>query len=201
MTRVILVRHGHPWPDVSEENPDPPLSETGAGQAAALARELARRLAGPLLASSPLRRSRQTAQIVGSFLGTDVLIDPDLAEIRGVGAGDGAARDGLSRRWLAGDLDAAYPGGETLGDALVRFESVLSRLVREAGERDLVLVSHGAFIAMGLIHLRGDGELTRLTHCSAAELDTVAAPGSQYGRARVWNAPEVAAQPGRWPGR
>lgn len=186
------MRHGHPWPDVSEVNPDPPLSATGVEQATTLARALAGRLAGPLLASSPLRRSRQTAQLIGSCLGADVVIDPDLVEIRGARATYGATRDNLSQRWLAGDRDAAYPGGETLGDALRRFESVLPRLVREAGERDLVLVSHGAFIAMGLIHLCENEGLTGLIHCSVAELDIVAASGSSLGRVRAWNALEAA---------
>lgn len=191
------MRHGHPWPDVSKENPDPPLSATGAEQAATLARALAGQLTGPLLMSSPLRRSHQTAQVIARCLGTDVVIDPDLVEIRGIEAADGAARDGLSRRWLAGDRDAAYPGGETLGDALVRFESVLARLLREAGERDLVLVSHGAFIAMGLIYLCESAEPIRMIHCSAAELDTAAASGLSLGRVRALNTSEFAAQPER----
>lgn len=79
----------------------------------------------------------------------------------------------------------------------MRFEWVLTRLVREVGERDLVLVSHGAFIAMGLTYLCENAEAIRLIHCSVAEVDTVAASGLSLGRFRVLNAPELAAQPER----
>jgi len=68
---IYLVRHGEAaarW----HESDDPSLSERGREQAAATARQLLGRIEpGARLVSSPLRRTRETAQALVDALGTD----------------------------------------------------------------------------------------------------------------------------------
>ena len=153
MTRVFFVRHGHPSLPVSQTQPDPLLSPLGVAQAQAAGAQLSAMVKRPLLWSSAARRSLQTATVIGDLLEVDVCVDTDLAEIRGAGGADGASRERISRRWCAGDRAVGHPGGETLGAALARFTVVLGRIVDGHPDDDLILVSHGAFVAMGLLHL------------------------------------------------
>ncbi len=121
----------------------------------------------------------------------DVCIDADLAEIRGAGAADKASRDRISQRWRSGDRAAGHPGGETLGEALARFAGVLNRLVEAYSNDDLVLVSHGAFVVMGLLHLcEHDWDpltVAGLVHCEISQIETHPSSASTLGRVHPLN--------------
>lgn len=189
MNRVFFIRHGHVEPDVRLAAADPPLSAIGVCQAEAAAVRL-KGLRHPVLFTSPARRARDTAEIVGGRLCVRVNVEPELVEIRGAGEAHGDSRERLSRLWAAGDRTARHSGGESLGEALDRFRHVLRRLETVAG-RDLVLVSHGAFIAMGLLHLCDHdldaGNVSRLMHCATPELQRYSHSASSLGRLRSWN--------------
>ena len=109
MTRVYLIRHGRPasmWGDVDD---DPGLDEIGHEQARGVA---ARLLALPpaerptRVASSPLRRCRETAQPLADALGVSVQIDPAVGEIPTPAALARAERPAWLRQALAGHWDA-----------------------------------------------------------------------------------------------
>lgn len=189
MTRVYFVRHGH-VPAVTEARPNPPLSPVGRGQATAVAARLSACVDHPRLYSSPTRRSHETAEIIGARLGVEVLLAHDLVEIHGTGAADEEARDRASDHWRAGDRTVRLPGGETLGQALDRFRTVVQRVAADP-DGDVVLVSHGAFVAMGLLHLCEHDfdplRAPRLAHCALVELETDPARSSTLGRVRSWN--------------
>lgn len=189
MTLVYLVRHAH-VPAVTEARPDPPLSPLGRGQAEVVAARLSARVDHPRLYSSPARRSYETALIIGGRLGVGVRLNQDLVEIQGTGAADEEARDGVSERWRSGDRAARLPGGETLGQALDRFRAVIHGVASDA-DSDVVLISHGAFVAMGLLHLcEHDADplrVPRLAHCALVELETGPARSPTLGRVRSWN--------------
>jgi ribonuclease H / adenosylcobalamin/alpha-ribazole phosphatase len=148
MATLLLVRHGET--DWNRENrfqghADPPLNEAGREQA----RELATRLAGePLSAvfTSPLRRARETAEVVAAERGLHALPEPGLLEID-VGSWSGLTRteveqrfpDGY-RRWL--DLASGWDDGETYE---VLAERVVRTLLRIAAAHDgepVLLVTH-----------------------------------------------------------
>lgn len=98
------------------------------------------------LYTTPLRRARESAAIVGTYLGLDAEIEPDLAE-QEYGTGDG-------RPWVevvaeyggipALDADRPLaPGGETWREYLHRSSLALGRIIaRHEGERVLI-VGHG----------------------------------------------------------
>ena len=150
--RVILIRHG----DLGEAcsgryigRTNVPLSEGGKRQAAALAGEL-RRLNGVHLLCSPLRRTRQTAEI--ALGAVDVCdIDPDLREIdfgrwEGTGFTEIAASDPVVvERWAALDEDFTFPDGESLRDFGKRIGAVAGRIAADPAET-VVAFTHGGVI-------------------------------------------------------
>lgn len=84
MTRLYLIRHARPAAAWGGADEDPGLDETGRAQARAAAAVL---LALPaaerptMVASSPLRRCRETAQPFADALGVPLAIDADVGEI------------------------------------------------------------------------------------------------------------------------
>lgn len=150
--RVILIRHG----ELGEAchglyigRTDARLSESGKRQAAALTGEMGQ-LDGAHILCSPLRRTRETAEIA---LGVaDVWdIDSDLREIdfgrwEGMEFIEIAAADPVAvERWAAFDEDFAFPGGESLGDFSKRIGTVAGRIAADPA-RSVVAFTHGGVI-------------------------------------------------------
>jgi broad specificity phosphatase PhoE len=144
MVEVLWARHGENVANLSRTFSyrvfDGDLTETGRRQA----RELAERLAAsgaPIgqLACSPLRRARQTADIVGRRLGLPVtLVLDDLREVDvGVldGRSDGRSWDtyaGVLAAWRAGRSRARFPGGENCDELCARLRRALAAVARGA---------------------------------------------------------------------
>jgi probable phosphoglycerate mutase len=197
MAHVFFVRHGQPSPAVSRTEPDPSLSPLGIRQARAAADRLSERVEHPRVLSSPAQRAHQTATIIAERFSVVVGVDAGLSEIGGAGDADEATRQRVSNLWRRGNRSARHPAGETLGDALDRFTTVLSRAVEAHPGQDLILVSHGAFVAMGLLHLcENDWDpmtVGGLPHCAVPELEIHRASAGRLGRVRLWE-PSAAEQ-------
>ncbi len=115
MTRLYLIRHGRPASTWGGDDDDPGLDEIGWEQARAAAARLlalppAKRPTG--VASSPLRRCRETAGPLADALGVVVQIDAAVGEIptpAALAAADRPAwlRLAFAGRWneISGDLD------------------------------------------------------------------------------------------------
>jgi broad specificity phosphatase PhoE len=154
---VILVRHGQ-----TAENArglllgrqDPPLSEVGRRQAAALARLVP---PGARVISSPLRRARQTA---------DAFDRPTVVDERWIeldyGALDGCRPDELDedlwRRWRGDPAFVPPAGGESLRSLGRRVRAACETLASEASERDVVVVSHVSPIKAAVAWALGVGD-------------------------------------------
>jgi broad specificity phosphatase PhoE len=115
MKRIYLIRHGHPAATWGEGDDDPGLDDPGKAQAIAVAQKL---LALPdaerptAVASSPLRRCRETAQPFADALGVVVEIVPSVGEIptpSGLSLAQRPVwlREAFTGRWadIVGDLD------------------------------------------------------------------------------------------------
>jgi probable phosphoglycerate mutase len=127
---------------------DPPLNDLGHRQAAALAEELARR--GIVeLASSDLRRARQTAAAVEARTGLVARPCPAFREVD-LGTWEGLTEAEVAGRhpdelaaWRAG-RDVRRGGGETETEAAERFVAGLTQLVAAAaGAGPVAVVAHG----------------------------------------------------------
>ncbi|MEU4249247.1 bifunctional RNase H/acid phosphatase [Amycolatopsis sp. NPDC026612] len=155
-TRLLLLRHGQTEMSALRRysgRGDVPLTELGRTQAAAAAKRLAATdglvvdgEAVPII-SSPLTRTKQTAQAVADALGGRVethpgLIETDFGEWEGLTFAEAAERDPeLHRSWL-GDSSVPPPGGESFDVVHRRVRKARDELIAEHGGRTLVLVSH-----------------------------------------------------------
>ena len=155
-TRLLLLRHGQTEMSALRRysgRGDVPLTELGRTQAAAAAKRLAATdglvvdgEAVPII-SSPLTRTKQTAQAVADALGGRVethpgLIETDFGEWEGLTFAEAADRDPeLHRSWL-GDSAVPPPGGESFDVVHRRVRKARDELLAEHGGKTLVLVSH-----------------------------------------------------------
>ncbi len=129
---------------------DTPLSARGLRQAESLAIRLAEEGLDAVWAS-PMRRARETAEIVAAPHGVSVSIDADLVEFDWGGWSgrpfDGALEADVSAvraRWRAGETGLAPSGGESPEAAAARATRFLARLAA-TGARAPLVVAHGRF--------------------------------------------------------
>jgi probable phosphoglycerate mutase len=148
VTTILLARHGET--DWNRENrfqghADPPLNETGRGQAAELAAALANE---PLAAvySSPLRRAFETAQIVGVPHGLEPVPADALREVD-VGSWQGLTRTEIEERfpeqfarWL--DYEQGWEDGESYDEMGQRVLAALLQLAAAHEGQRILAVSH-----------------------------------------------------------
>jgi len=82
MIEIVLARHGQSHGNLDRSlGPDTDLTDLGREQARRLGKWLAeQRYAFTALYCSPLRRARQTAEIVNEHFGLEIVPDPDLRE-------------------------------------------------------------------------------------------------------------------------
>jgi broad specificity phosphatase PhoE len=167
--KILWARHGQNVANLtgtfSYRVFDGDLTELGQRQAAELAARLAAAAAGDpvrLLACSPLRRARQTAQIVGSVLGLPVALELDDLRELNVGALDGRSDpdawhsyDQVLVAWRAGDTAVRFPGGEDRDELCTRLRRALLTVARHSGGGTALVVAHGGSLRAALPGLAG----------------------------------------------
>lgn len=144
-----LLRHGHTEHSAARRfsgRNDLALNELGQREAAAAAQRLIGAGIAAIVAS-PLRRTRQTADVVAAVLDLPVVEDADLAETD-FGAWEGltlaearAAHPAELAAWT-GSTDVAPPGGESFGAVARRVRRARLRLLSAYPGQDLLVVSH-----------------------------------------------------------
>lgn len=149
-TTMLLLRHGETaltaerrfsgWGEAE-------LSARGSAQVEAAAVRLAKRGGIDVVVSSPIRRTRASADVVAAALGAEVVEDDGVREVN-FGDWDGLTFGEVRERW-PGDLaawlsDAAYapPGGESLVQVAARVEGARERIVSAYPGRTVLVVSH-----------------------------------------------------------
>ncbi len=162
--KLLLARHAESAWNAERRfqgRTDVGLSEAGLEQAAALARALARRRVGAIY-SSPLRRARETAEIVAKERGLTVTLVDELRELS-LGVWEGRTVDDVLtteadayRNWRERPYDCPPPEGEHIADVVGRILPVIERIVVSHPDGDEALVvAHGGVISIYLCHLLG----------------------------------------------
>lgn len=167
--RLVLARHGQTSANAAgildTHLPGPGLTDLGRAQAGALGRALAEGEEGVVdgLYHSPALRAAETARIAAPELG---LVPEEVEGTHEVQIGDLEGRDdadavarfrAVYERWQDGDLDHAYPGGESGRDVLARYLGAVDRIAtRHPGGGTVVLVSHGGVLRLAAQYLVGD---------------------------------------------
>jgi probable phosphoglycerate mutase len=190
-TVTHLLRHGQtehtPERRFSGRN-DLPLSRTGRAEAEAAAARAAQ-LGIEVVIASPLRRTRETAEIVAAELGLPVEFDRDLVELdfgdlEGLTFAEAAAKHPLAARRFSSDVSIAAPGGESVADVSVRVGRARQRILTQYAGRPVLVVSHVTPIKLMLAAaLDVEDEVVHRVFLEAASFST--ATWSSDGRASV----------------
>jgi broad specificity phosphatase PhoE len=167
-----------------------PLDGTGRAQAADLARRAAAHDFRALWCS-PLRRARETADVVAERLGLEPREDARLME---TDAGDWTDRsfaeiqDEAPEQFAAfarGDPAFAFPGGESFAEQEVRVTAALAEV--ERGELPALVVCHGMVIRAALASRAGHAvhRFDRVPNAALVPLDPVEAEHAELGGGEV----------------
>jgi broad specificity phosphatase PhoE len=167
---------------------DMPLSAAGHAQARALAAAAARHGIAAIW-TSPLRRARDTAAVVGAALGLeavvlDDLIESDRGDWEGRAVADLARDDPvLYAAFVAGDAGFAFPGGESLAEQRERTRAALAQVA--AGPQPALVVAHAGTIRAALADAGADvPPESALAHGALIELPGAAEPDADPSPAR-----------------
>ena len=165
-TTLVLVRHGVTEHTTGKRfsgglaGSDPGLSDEGRAQVRSVGEWLA-----PLsdridaIVTSPVRRTRESAEVLAPLLGREVAEEPGFAEME-FGAWDGLTFDEVGERhredleaWL-GSVDIAPGGtGESLRAVEERVLAARDRCLAEHTGRTVVVVSHVTPIKTMVAHV------------------------------------------------
>jgi alpha-ribazole phosphatase len=159
--RLVLIRHGDSGDRYRGRyigRTDAPLSAEGRRQAAALAGPVAR-LNGAHFLASPLRRTRETAEIAlgaqGRFEIDDNLREIDFGRWEGMSFAEIAAADPAAvDRWALLEDAFAFPEGEGIRAFRERIGAVAGRIAAVPAPT-VVLFAHGGVIRFLICHFLG----------------------------------------------
>jgi probable phosphoglycerate mutase len=190
-TVTHLLRHGQtehtPERRYSGRN-DLPLSRTGRAEAEAAAVRVGQ-LGIDVLVSSPIRRTRETAETVAAAVGVPVELDDDLVEmdfgdLEGLTLDEALAAHPLATRRFTSDVTVRAPGGESVADVSARVARARRRMLDRHAGRTVLVVSHVTPIKLLLAAGLDVGEeVVHRVFLEAASLSTVA--WSSDGRTSV----------------
>ena len=146
--KFLVVRHGESESNlqriVAGQRVDKSLTVKGRRQAQETAKGLKGRTIGRIV-SSHLKRAHETAEIIAQFLGLEVEILPDLAEVD-YGEISGLSEDKTQRNM---ERSFAAKAGELPKDLEERAMRVIKKLeFWSSGETDILLVGHKTFNAI-----------------------------------------------------
>jgi probable phosphoglycerate mutase len=151
-TRLIFLRHGA-TPHTAEKRfsgaggDDPALSSVGEEQARAAASYLSRLGGIDAIVTSPMRRTRETAAVVGAELGLDPVVADGWVECS-FGDWDGHTFAEVQQKWpdaLNAWLDStavAPPGGESFDACARRLRSARDSLLAGYPGKTVLVVTH-----------------------------------------------------------
>lgn len=156
-TRIVLVRHGESNVTVRRVVGGPRtcdgLSELGLQQSERLRDRLVDtgEIAATRLVSSAYPRARQTADVIASALGLEVVVEPGFGE-----HDPGPDCDGMSFQefvdrfgmpdWESDPHAVTFPGGETIAEFDLRVGAAFSRTLDDHQGGTIVIVCHGGVI-------------------------------------------------------
>ncbi|TMU97408.1 bifunctional RNase H/acid phosphatase [Streptomyces sp. DASNCL29] len=195
----VLLRHGE-TPLTPEKRfsgsggTDPALSDVGRHQAERVAAALAARGTIQAIVASPLRRCRETAEVVARRLGLDVRVEEGLRETD-FGAWEGLTFAEVKERypddldaWLASTEVAPTGGGESFAAVTRRVALARDKLIARYPGRTVLLVTHVTPIkTLVRLALGAPPESLFRMELSAASLTAVAYYGDGNASLRLLN--------------
>ena len=182
-TKLLLVRHGETESNVIgriQGQTDTPLTPRGRHQAMMAGKHLQRITLGGLYCSD-LGRARDTANIIGCYLGRRASEDSRFREIN-FGEAEGSTWSemttrfpDIAARWRNHSKDAKYPGGESRSEAMQRVKAGFMAIHESHPGQVVAIVTHGGVLATVFAWVLGIPEGVR-PRCKVlnASINTVA---------------------------
>jgi alpha-ribazole phosphatase len=162
-TRIYLIRHGEVEGAGAPRyngHADVSLSEHGVAQYHALKPRLADARITACY-SSDLQRCRIGAEILGTHLGIEPVLDPALRELN-IGIWEGMTWSEIQERWphewqsrLADIVNYRVPDGENLLDLEGRIMPAIDRIVANHRGENVLVVAHGGANRVVLLNAIG----------------------------------------------
>jgi len=166
---IGLVRHGQTDWNVEgrlQGQTDIPLNAEGVKQAEALANRLSsERPMWDAVLSSDLMRAYCTAEIIAEALGIPLLAGEKRLRERGFGECEGLLRSEREERWGLGWAELA-PGIESDEAVRARGMQVIEELRKNQRGKNILIVTHGSFLAQMLAALCPELEDERISNLS-----------------------------------
>ncbi len=156
MTHLYLIRHGQvdglQQGIIGSITPDSGLSRLGITQAEHLRDRLAitGEIQADILISSPLKRAKETADIIAPALGLPVLVDDEVQELN-LGECEGLTFEQIIERfgrtdWGQEPFRRLAPNADSLMEFVTRACRGIDRLTRQYDGKTIVIVCHGGII-------------------------------------------------------
>ncbi|KAB3524952.1 histidine phosphatase family protein [Alkaliphilus serpentinus] len=178
MSKIILVRHGETMWNTegrTQGRKDSSLTEKGLKQAFYLGQRLKRENID-VMYTSPLKRAKSTAEIIGNIINIEPILEAGLAEL-GFGAWEGLTvkeiQEGYPdtlKAWHTAPHTAIIPEGEGLETGQARVSTSINEIIKESEGKNILLVSHGSIIKLYLLYFLNmdlaDYYRLRLDNCS-----------------------------------
>ncbi|HLP62315.1 MAG TPA: histidine phosphatase family protein [Candidatus Deferrimicrobium sp.] len=194
---IILVRHGstvHNDNDVWQGRSDSSLNDKGRKEAELLAEEL-KNEAFDIVFHSPMKRARETAEIIAKnhnalFKAIDCFVEIDVGDFDGAKNTDIIEQHPeVYRNWIM-DIDCAMPAGESFNDVFQRVQPGVEEIM-ESPYRNILIVGHamvnrailGQLLHMGPIPARK----FRMENCAYSKFYVYDTPHGRHIAVDAWN--------------
>lgn len=167
MTTLYFVRHG--TINRLGDNLDPPLTEGGAAEAAAVATLLAEHRIDQVYAS-PLARARETAEIIAGPHGLPIILDDRLRERANFGDLPGQTVEAFVAMWERCNVDRTWipPVGDSSAGCGRRVEAFVADVSERQPQGFVVAACHGGTIADFLFNVFTLDEIASVNPALAA---------------------------------
>jgi broad specificity phosphatase PhoE len=201
MNTIYLVRHGENPANLRSEFSyklvDYSLTPKGILQAQQTAEYFKDKQIHEIYAS-PLKRTRETAQIIADALGLTVTVVEEFREVN-VGALERQPpsienwefHDRIVAEWFFGHHEVSFPDGENYLTLLHRMRTGLSQIIRNKTGKNMIVVGHAGIFTIPLrdICLNVDiEEITRrnMHNCSITQLELALVEEKLMGKLANW---------------
>ena len=181
---LYFVRHGENLANITKEFSykliDYSLTPKGVLQAEQTA-EFFKTIPVDAVYASPLKRARETGEIIAAPRGLPVTL---LEEFREVNVGNlelmppieetWRSHDRIIAQWLAGNLEARFPGGENCLELIERAQRGLLLATRARDGQSIVIAAHGGVLTAFVNSLLDDDAKlapSAMHNCAITELE------------------------------
>jgi broad specificity phosphatase PhoE len=201
MNTIYLVRHGENPANINSEFSyklvDYSLTPKGRLQAQQTAEHFRDKDIHEIYAS-PLKRTRETAEIIAATLGLTVTVIEEFREVN-VGALERQPpsienwefHDRIVAEWFFGRHDVAFPEGENYYTLLQRMRTGLSQIICNKIDKNIIVVGHAGIFTIPLRDICPNVDIEEITsrylrNCSITRLELAMIEDKPVGKLQDW---------------